>query len=269
MDPPELLSDFKAAALSVTNLYKTSAAHQEKARGLGYQDALEDLLAFLDAQNLGLMDGEGWRVRQWATQKLTDDGGLRQGGSDGDDEAEEQARDVSTRAASRSSSPEVGRKVPPMPTASSELQEDERSTARRHTASEPPLQQQQVPSSDNFTFRSSHAYPTNHDRDGSMDLDAASTAPGTPSSMSTTTPDTTSVRIHSRPTRGSRHNRRNAAASTNNNNNSAINLNLGSGAGSKRKIPYPDFFDISGMNFDQQGGRDNGSGRGGKRGRHV
>lgn len=35
----------------------------------GYQDALEDLLDFLDQKNLGLEDGEGWRVREWATRR--------------------------------------------------------------------------------------------------------------------------------------------------------------------------------------------------------
>lgn len=273
LDQPELLSDFKAAALSVTNLYKTAAAQQDKARAAGYQDAVEDLLAFLDAENLGLMDGEGWRVRQWATQSLADDGTIRQGGSD--DEADEQRRDAGTRAVSRSSSPEVGRKPNPMPAHVAELQEEERSTARRHTASEPPTARppttaiQQVPTSDTFTFRSAQAYPTNHDRESSMDLDTASTAPATPTSVSTATPDSASVRIIPRSNRGSRHNRRQATTSTNGNNISTINLNLGSGAGSKRKIPYPDFFDISGMNFEGHGGKDNGSGRGGKRGRHV
>jgi len=68
---PDLHQAFKAAALSVAQLYKTAAADENSARSNGYQDALEDLLSFLDQQNLGLGDGEGWRVRQWATEKLS------------------------------------------------------------------------------------------------------------------------------------------------------------------------------------------------------
>lgn len=68
---PDLHQAFKAAALSVAQLYKTAAADETSARSNGYQDALEDLLSFLDQQNLGLGDGEGWRVRQWATEKLS------------------------------------------------------------------------------------------------------------------------------------------------------------------------------------------------------
>jgi len=68
---PDLHQAFKAAALSVAQLYKTAAADETSARTNGYQDALEDLLSFLDQQNLGLGDGEGWRVRQWATEKLS------------------------------------------------------------------------------------------------------------------------------------------------------------------------------------------------------
>ena len=58
--PEELLSAFKAAALSVTNLYKNAASEQARSRAAGYQDALDDLLSFLDKENLGLGDGEGW-----------------------------------------------------------------------------------------------------------------------------------------------------------------------------------------------------------------
>ena len=70
--PHQLLADFKAAALSVTNLYKTATAENARSREAGYQDALDDLLAFLDRENMGLMDGEGWRVRRWATERLDD-----------------------------------------------------------------------------------------------------------------------------------------------------------------------------------------------------
>jgi hypothetical protein len=272
LDTPGLLADFKAAALSVTNLYKTAAASQDKARAAGYQDAVEDLLAFLDQENLGLMDGEGWRVRQWATERLIDDGSFRQG----EDDVDEEKKDDSSRyerAASRSSSPEMQRKVPPMPADSSEVHEETGVAAKRQATSEPPsVPVQPAPTSETFTFRSSHAYPTNHDREGTMDLDAASTAPATPTSTSTTTPDSAPTRFVPR-SRGSRHGRRSAAQPTTSNNSATISLNLGTGAGSKRKLPYPDFFDVPEIHFEGYGSKDNGYGnggsKGGKRGRHV
>ncbi|PHH53683.1 hypothetical protein CFIMG_008160RA00001 [Ceratocystis fimbriata CBS 114723] len=80
--PEQLLDAFRAAALSVTKLYKTSASAQNKARLGGYQDCLEDLLAFLDRENIGLGDGEGWRIRSWATEKLNGDAAMNTGDSE-------------------------------------------------------------------------------------------------------------------------------------------------------------------------------------------
>lgn len=258
-DQPELLTDFRAAALSVTNLYKTAAASLDKARAAGYQDALDDLLAFLDKENLGLMDGEGWSVRQWATERLADDGVPKPAGSDDDEET--------TQEDQRGVSPVVQRKAPTIPISSSELTED--SSQRRTAVSEPPQTPlpppstltHTVPSMDDFTFRSTHApYPSNHDRDVnqlSMDLDTTSSTPTSGESF----------RIISRPVRGRHtyHNRQRVNGA------STINFNLGAGAGSKRKLPYSDFFDISGFcGFDGRDGKDGGGGgRGGKRGRHV
>ena len=250
---PELIGEFKAAALSVTNLYKSAAASQEKARSAGYQDALDDVLAFLDSENLGLMDGEGWRVRQWATERLVDDGVQRQ-----DEGGEEEQRQTS---------PDVQRKeqVPEIAASSSELSED--AATRRTAVSEPPEaissssplpQPLQLPASRDFTFSTSTPYPSNHDREDGMDLDA------TPATTASTPTSTESVRIISRPHRGrhTNHNRRN-----NNNSMPTLNLSLGAGAGNKRKMPYSDFFDISGM--DGHDRRGSGDGKGGKRGRHA
>lgn len=264
-DAPELLPDFKAAALSVTNLYKTAAASQSKAREAGYQDALDDLLAFLDRVNLGLMDGEGWRVRRWATERLDNtqmQEQQRKQGSDDETEEDVQGR-RHHRAESRSSSPEMRRKAPPVEKVSSDS-EDAVTETIRTTASEPP--QAQPPSIDTFTFRSSHAYPTNHDREGGMEVDATSSATSTPTSTAESTP--TNIRVIPRRNRNHHSSRRgnNATPAT-----ATLNLNLGTGAGSKRKLPYPEYFDISGFGSDRssQDGKDGGGGRGGKRGRHV
>lgn len=267
-DAPELLNDFRAAALSVTNLYKSAAASQEKARAAGYQDALDDLLAFLDKENLGLMDGEGWRVRQFATERLIDDGSApgqqqQKQGSDEEVEDEGQAQQAS-RADSRSSSPEMQRKAAVWQPDSSELGE-ETIEAKRTATSEPPQLQlpSHPPTSNAFTFRSSTAYPSNHDREGTMDVDASTTH--------TSPPESSPASVRLIPRNRARH----AHGSKRAGNNPTHNFNLGSGAGSKRKMPYPDFFDISGFNIDGSNGHGNGSGGkegrggGGKRGKHV
>jgi hypothetical protein len=264
--PHQLLSDFKAAALSVTNLYKTATAENARSRDAGYQDALDDLLAFLDKENLGLMDGEGWRVRRWATERLDD---APKGTEDEEDASKEEAIET------RSSSPEVQRK-PTVPMASSSLVEED----QQRPASEPPQHATQyqpqlqptnphaaspalatAPVLEDFSFRSAQAYPTNHNRDDNttMDVDPTSTS-------------TNSVRAAPKPSSRSRHtNHARSRENTRSSSGPTFNFNLGSGAGGKRKMPYPDFFDISGLN--PEGGNDNsrrdGGGRGGKKGRHV
>jgi hypothetical protein len=270
--PHQLLSDFKAAALSVTNLYKTATAENARSRDAGYQDALDDLLAFLDKENLGLMDGEGWRVRRWATERLDD---APKGTEDEEDASKEEAVET------RSSSPEVQRK-PIIPMASSSLVEED----QQRRASEPPQHATQyqpqpqlqptnphaaspapatAPILEDFSFRSAQAYPTNHNRDDNttMDVDPASTSTSTSTNSVRTAPKPSSKTRHTNHAR-SRDNTRSSSGPT-------FNFNLGSGAGGKRKMPYPDFFDISGLN--PEGGNDNsrrdGGGRGGKKGRHV
>jgi hypothetical protein len=269
--PHELLSDFKAAALSVTKLYKSAATAQAKSRAAGYQDALDELLAFLDKEELGLMDGEGWKVRQWATLRLSEDGGDRQQASEDEQEevtstgkAEEEGPET------RSSSPETVRK-PTVPVSSSELVQDASSPHRR-VVSEPAPQQAPAPTArptaaptaptaptsiPEFTFRSNHLMPTNHEREaGGMEVDGTATP----------APPAEPVRISSRANRSKHpnHNRHNQ------NHARTVNFSLGSGAGGKRKFPYPDFFDIGDIALDTSEGRREGNGgRGGKRSRHV
>ena len=263
LNQPELLSDFRAAALSVTNLYKTAAAAQDKARAAGYQDAIEDLISLLDREELGLMDGEGWRVRQWATGRLSEEMGGMAKKTDSDEEAEE--------VDERSSSPELQRK-PQLVPLSSELEERPRRSAR----SEPPPDQ--PPTMDQFAFRSHHVYPTNHDREAmEMDISAntfTSSTPTTPHPTSSEATTPASVRIMARTNRRghvhTNHVRQRNANINNSMNAAALNINLGTGAGSKRKLPYSDFFDIAGINFDNLDRKDGGGGKGGgKRGRFV
>jgi hypothetical protein len=265
--PEELLSAFKAAALSVTNLYKNAASEQARSRAAGYQDALDDLLAFLDKENLGLGDGEGWSVRQWATERFDGAHSAARESDDDDEEQEEQPR---------SSSPEVARKPTTAPITTQDQPQPEPSLVNTDIPSVQQHQQPQVarpdatvPQADTFTFRSSMSYPPPH-HDREVDMDASSNPPtDSPNSPSSTNP--LRLEVHSR--RRNNHNRSNN--SNTNNRIASINLgSLGSGAGSKRKN-LGDFFDISGLSFgtgnnnnNNNNGRD-GSDRGGKRGRHV
>ncbi|PTD03361.1 hypothetical protein FCULG_00009423 [Fusarium culmorum] len=138
--PEQLLDVFKAAALSVTKLYKISAAGQSKARADGYQDCLDDLLQFLDKEGLGLRDGEGRNIRKWATERL--DG---RENSSMNTESEDEAEKAET-----ASSPEISRQTKP-------------NANRLCTPSIPPIHEEPtpivVPSQDSFNFQSSHPYP--------------------------------------------------------------------------------------------------------------
>ena len=242
--PPEhLVQAFKTAALTVTNLYKTAVSEEAQARQAGYQDALDDVLAFLDKENLGLGDGEGWRVRQWATERL--DGSLpAHNGSDTDDERGETEKRV------RSTSPVVQRKQ------SREILPEghpSRSTSPAQTASVPePIIESAQPTvsvttkSDVFSFRSSIPYPQDIDMQTADTTSTGTSTSDTPSQPQTTT-STPAVRVEVVP-RGSKATHRNGNHVSRHNTRSATTTrSIGSGAGSKRRIELPDhdYFNIN------------------------
>lgn len=256
----QLLQAFKAAALSVTNLYKTSATQQATARQAGYQDALDDLLTFLDKQNLGLGDGEGWRVRQWATERLSS---TRSGhaASDSDDERGE------TEKRARSSSPVVQRRL------SVELlqqRQASRSTSPVRTESAPPapsLSTQQHSSifarPEAFTFRSPYPYPQEVDMQA-PETTTGNTTQAESATQSQSSSSTQAVRVEVVP-RGSRTPHRHGNHSTRHVTRSSASVrSLGSAAGTKRRIPFGEFFDIGSL-----GDGKDGQGGGGKRGRFL
>lgn len=249
--PEQLIQSFKSAALCVTNLYKTAAADQTRAREAGYQDSLDELLTFLDQQNLGLDDGEGWKVRQWATERL-DGSPPAHMGSDSDDER----GDILKRA--RSSSPVAQR------TAVQEVEQarqPSRSTSPVRAASVPtappaPSQPQNSLSHapEVFTFRSIHPYP--HE----VDMQAADTTSNTTPQPEPLPSPTVRVEVVPRGSRhrGGNHPNRHGARSA------AGARPLGSGAGSKRRVAFGDYFDLGSLG-DCKDGRDGG----GKRGRFT
>lgn len=191
--PEQLLDVFKAAALSVTKLYKTSAQAEARARVDGYQDCIEDLLSFLDKEDIGLCDGEGWRIRRWATERLNGRATL----PEGEDEADKRER---------TASPEITRQQPEPPSdAATPLEPSSPSTPQEPYSFT-------VPSSDSFTFESSHQYPN------------------------IATLDLSDTRTHD-PTQLAARTARKALFT-----NTGNRQRLGRGAGTKRRVDFDDLF---------------------------
>ncbi|KAI1142502.1 hypothetical protein F5Y05DRAFT_371242 [Hypoxylon sp. FL0543] len=244
--PEQILDAFKAAALSVTKLYKTSAAAQAKARVDGYQDCLDDLLSFLDKNNIGLGDGEGWQIRKWATERL-----------DGRDITQESDDEVDK--AEPASSPEIHRSgsQAPLSTMRNDAlmhQEPVQMSAHHVTATNSPTEEHPmitVPTQENFTFRSSHPYPSMpeaYPNLENLDLSDSTGTSDTAGQASSTVPITHAARSRNKQ-RGSR---------------SKPSNHLGKGAGQKRSINLCEIFDVKGVTF----GKDM-FGREGKRSRHT
>jgi hypothetical protein len=233
---PDVHQSFRTAALNVTNLYKSALADLDRARTDGYQEALDDLLAFLDKENMGVGDGEGWRIRQWATERFN--GSLpKQSSSDSDEEYLENNR-------ARSSSPIMDRN----PTMEDSCTLDPTTVTEQRCDSAPPLQMEastteadMSPLHHVFEFSAAQAFPSEPPNEtASADMSAAAR------------------RAFSTPRRPS-----NRSSTRNLQRSAAQNLfQLGTGAGQKRRL-MNDFFNVDGFN-DR---RDGSSGGGPKRGR--
>jgi hypothetical protein len=193
MDSTELIDAFRAAAVSVTSLFKASTAAQNKAHAEGYQECLRDLIGFLDAENLGLGDGEGWKVRSWATEKMNGNPDAMVQDRESEDEIEkaetssspELARTTSATAlssirgdqtpregmASRgertdSAPPSLSNKdevsqasAPVLPSPSTVVHTSNPHTSTMVHATLPPQAIVTVPTQDHFTFQSTIQYP--------------------------------------------------------------------------------------------------------------
>ncbi|KAL4865860.1 hypothetical protein BDV12DRAFT_173818 [Aspergillus spectabilis] len=235
--PEQLLQQFKTAALSVTNLYKNAVFAESQARQAGYQEAIEDLLYFLDRENLGLTDGEGWRVRQWATERSD---GLAH--TSDDDETERKTRSATPAVARKETSEtEAPRQVPKSTSPHREQQTPAQQPSEATSLDRPPV----------FTFSAGPAFPQLQEQD--MDMQNSDSSSPSPQSE---TP--TSVPILPRNHRQQpRHGNLSRPSPRNSTRDSPVAI------GSKRKIQFPDFFDLSGMgnNRDIFGG--------GKRGRFA
>ena len=256
--PEQLIQAFKTAALQVTNLYKTAATDQKRARETGYQDALDDLLTFLDRENIGLDDGEGWRIRQWATERLDGSPPAATVSDSEEDRAEDPKR-------ARSSSPAVqqatevhqpsqaSRSRSPMPPPAAP-------TSTPTSGAAPSVNIQ--PPSESFSFRSAHPYPQEIEMQAS-DSTNNTQNPSSPQLQAQTLP-ASAVRVEVVP-RGSRTTHRSGNHSSRHGPRSTPSTRLPTSiTGSKRRLPFGDYFDIGslGDGRDSQGG-------GGKRGRFM
>lgn len=257
-EPPEqILQAFKAAALSVTKLYQTAAADQGRARNEGYQDALDDLLAFLDKEDIGLSDGEGWRIRRWATERLD---GRESQTVESEDEA---AGDKAPADHDGGSSPEIHRSHSATRLSSTARATRTASPARAESLAPPTTNTPPPSDSANtgtvapqgaFTFRSTQQYP-----DSDVILSDVQNDPSERRESHSSNPSTITI---TRPRANQRHGGSHSARQ-----NSRTASSLGRGAGQKRKITIGDvaeYFDFS--NFGN--GKDTFGG-GGKRGRFV
>ncbi|KAF2137204.1 uncharacterized protein K452DRAFT_112205 [Aplosporella prunicola CBS 121167] len=255
-----LLQAFKTAALQVTNLYKAAASDREATHDEGYQACLEDMLSFLDAENLGVGDGEGWRIRQWVTEKLQEGTTATDSDEEGDDDKR-----------GRSSSPAAQRRPSPEAVASPAVQAL-RSASPARADSAPPAPVATVPAAapslealdalpkGDFTFRAPQTLDLDMDETEQADSNAATNAGSPPMQINVfprhRTNRNSSNNTHARTT----HNRdRQAAAAV------ASLGSLGSGAGVKRRVPFGDYFDINGFG----NGKDVFGGHGSKRGRFT
>jgi hypothetical protein len=235
---PDVHQAFRTAALTVTNLYKSALADLDRARSDGYQEALDDLLALLDKENLGVDDGEGWRIRQWATERL--DGALpRQPTSDSDDDDMDDKRARSSSPImERNNSPDDTRSLDPAGAPAPALRSDSAPPVQMEASvTEPDLS----PLHQIFQFTASQPYPSSAAADAAAtDISAAAR------------------RAFPAPRRSS-----NRAAPRNNLQRTVTQnlFQLGNGAGQKRRLMH-DFFNIDGPND-----RRDGSAGGPKRGR--
>jgi hypothetical protein len=253
--PEQMLDVFRTAALSVTKLYKSSITAQAKARSDGYQECLDDLLQFLDKEHLGLGDGEGWKIRAWANERLETTDTSPQA-IESDDDAEK-PEPMSSPEIQRSASTSTAHQTHPTPHIETQQQtKPDTPLVQEIAVDEPEIV---VPTQETFDFRSPHPYP----QDAPSPLNLAnlrlSDARGHDHSVSSSNSAPPSISVSRHPTRAARH-----GGSGGRNGSRAANR-LGHGAGTKRKVNLGEFFDLG--NLGQT--KDYFGGSGAKKSRHI
>ncbi|KAF3760847.1 hypothetical protein M406DRAFT_343015 [Cryphonectria parasitica EP155] len=226
--PEQLVDVFRTAALSVTKLYKSSITAQQKARAAGYQDCLDDLLQFLDREHLGLDDGEGWKIRAWANERLE-----ARDGSPGATESE----DDSEKPEAISSSSQQQQSTHLQTDTQAEMESDTPIVEEVDESVSDPSEIT-VPSQEFFSFRSSHPYP--QDAQNQLNIGNLHLSDNHTHDSSKTTP---------RSSRSARHHGGTAPRRP-----VRVPSHLGRGAGSKRHLNYEELFGLANLGQFKDGG---------------
>lgn len=263
--PEQLLDVFRTAALSVTKLYKSSITAQAKARAEGYQDCLDDLLQYLDKENLGVGDGEGWKIRGWANERL-DARDVSPQMMESDDDAEKSEPMVSSPEVHGSSSTlstqqEMHQQrnqqrsthaVTTTTTASHDSSVEVQAELEQDTPIVEEIAPNEpesfiVPSQENFDFRSSHCWPQqdptqNQLNFGSLRLSDNGNINHNNSNSPPMPRSSRSARHH-----GANAGRRNVRMAGHTPN------PLGRGAGTKRQLNYEELFELPSLGQSKDG----------------
>lgn len=248
----QMLDVFRAAALSVTKLYKSSITAQAKARAEGYQDCLDELLQFLDRENLGLGDGEGWKIRSWANEHLDARDGLPPF-VESDDDAEKPDPKIHRST----SAPSIPQAPIPQPQQQQQQQQSPEPSSipppNMSMRTETPVVEDIavdepeiiVPTRDTFDFRSSHQYP----QDAQNQLNIANLQLS--DTRSHDNPSAHPITSLSTPRSGRpiRH----LAASGGRGGSRILPNHIGRGPSSKRKVRFEEFFDIGNLGPSKDG----------------
>lgn len=255
--PEHLLDVFRTAALSVTKLYKSSITAQAKARSEGYQDCLDDLLLFLDKANLGLDDGEGWKIRAWANERLgARDTSPQVMESDDDTEKPEAISSPGVHRSNSSSSIDQAAVQPqhnqrhnqqhtpqqlPPPTTEGQAEPEPETPAVEEIAVEEIAMDEPdvvVPAQDTFDFRSSLPYPQ-QDAQSQLNFGSLRLSDSRPhdNSIPHPTPRASRSARHHGGSAGRRGARISSHGAT----------HLGRGAGTKRHLNYEELFGLANL----------------------
>lgn len=237
----QLIQSFKTAALTVTKLYKTAVSDQTKARLAGYQDALDDLLLFLDREDLGLEDGEGWKVRQWATERLDDSQPSPPPNESDEDrnEGEKRSRSDSPKLQRKSDQDSVAERPRSAHAVSQTSTAGQREQESRHLSQDSNTQTPANPGV--FSFRSQHPYPQAMDIEN-RDMQTTSENPPETQDHDPTPLSAPAMRVEVLP-RGPRVRNRNNHPKGKHRDPKASRT-LGEGAGSKRRVPVAEWFGL-------------------------
>ena len=248
----ELIQSFKTAALTVTKLYKTAVSDQATQRAAGYQDALDDLLLFLDREDLGLEDGEGWKVRQWATEHLDDTQTPPPPNESDDDrgECDNRAQSDSPKLHRRSDLEQVAERPHSAQAATAPIVRDD-DPEQQGSASPPAACAGLTTSPGIFTFRSEYPYPQAMETETNGFARLTANPSNTPDQAQFTS-NNPALRVEVLP-RGPKPRRNSHQGSRHNVRDSRTLRTLGAGAGAKRRVPMAEWFELGDFGESKDG----------------